>query len=127
MTDRHVPGQRGTHRGRTTPRPAAAARRGLAPAPREPGLPAGRLTQLDDLGDDVAVTPASERGPLPLVIPAAHGIRRVVVEDVAAGEILAAGLIEADDHVTEALTHRRAPGRLPRRTPTARCRLARCS
>src|ERR1019366_4178618 len=42
------------------------------------------LTQFDDLGDDVAVTPASERGPLPLVVPAAHGIRRVVVEDAAA-------------------------------------------
>jgi hypothetical protein len=28
--------------------------------------------QLDDLGDDVAVTPAGERGPLPLVIPAAR-------------------------------------------------------
>src|ERR1035441_7519287 len=65
--------------------------------------------QLDDLGDDMAVTPASERGPLPLVIPAAHGIRRVVVEDVAAGEILAAGLIETNDHVTEALTHRHPP------------------
>src|ERR1035437_8200630 len=65
--------------------------------------------QLDDLGDDMAVTPASERGPLPLVVPAAHGVRRVVVEHVAAGEILAAGLIEADDHVTEALTHRHPP------------------